>query len=55
MDTGTTAVYREVIKRYEKYLNGEDVNVIDPDGRTPGKKELRMRLAMMQLYVQDMS
>jgi len=51
MDAGTVAVYRLVIQRYEKFLEGKSVNVIDPNGRTPSKKELKKRLFRMRLAV----
>lgn len=47
MDAGTTAVYKEVIRRYELYLAGQPVNVIDPDGSTPSKKVIRLRLRQL--------
>ena len=53
MDAGTISVYREVIKRYEGVFTGEQVNVIDPDGRTPAKREIKKRLFMMKLAVNE--
>lgn len=51
MNPETIAVYKEAIKRYELYLDGKPVNVIDPDGRKPSKREIKKRLFMMQLAV----
>lgn len=53
MDEITTAVYKKAILLYEMYLEGNPVNVIDPDGRTPRKKEIRMRLVMLKEAVKE--
>ena len=51
MDAGTIAVYKEALKRYEEFLEGKPVNVTDPDGRTPSKREIKKRVFMMRRVV----
>lgn len=48
MDSGTIALYKKGIILYEAYLEGRTVNVIDPDGSIPSKKEIKKRLVMMK-------
>ena len=48
MDSITVALYRKAITLYELYLAGKPVNVIDPDGSTPSKKKIRIRLQQLR-------
>jgi len=51
----TEAVHRQVIKLYELYLEGKPVNVIDPDGSTPSKEEIRGRVHQLKQVLQALT
>ena len=48
MDNITKALYRQAIKLYEAYLAGERTNVIDPDGSTPSRKIIKVRILRLK-------
>jgi len=48
MDNLTIAILKRALGRYEQYLAGEPVNVINPDGSTPSRKQVEMEVKRLR-------